>query len=326
MAKVSVLLAAYNTARFLRTSLDSLLAQTHTDLQVLCVDDASTDNTLELLESYAERDSRVSVIALPENAGQAHARNIALQQADGDYVCFLDSDDWLSPDAIQQAVSVFEQYEMTDCVLFQVMMVCDGQETPYPMAPFERLTGYEAFTESLEWHIHGVYMARRPLFQRTPYDATCRAYSDDNTTRIHYYLSREVRCCSGIYYYCQHASSTTHQTSVRRFDYLRANESMKQQLQALQVEADVLKRYEQVRWLVLVDCYMFYHVHGAGLTVDERCYGLSELHRVWRTVDRSLLQKETTAKFGYRPCLFWWMFRYQEWLYFTLRGLLGKNR
>jgi glycosyltransferase involved in cell wall biosynthesis len=325
MAKVSVLVAAYNAARFLPRSLDSLLCQTHADLQVICVDDASTDATLSVLTGYAARDSRVTVIPLSENVGQARARNVALQQAVGDYVCFLDSDDWLSPDAIAEAVDVFHQHADTDCVLFRLLMVTDGHEESYPMEPFDCLTGYEAFVRSLDWRVHGVYMTRRSLFQRVPYDDTCRSYSDDNTTRIHYYLSRQVRPCRGTYYYLQHATSVTHQQSVRRFDHLRANESMKRQLLSLSVDRSLLARYEQVRWLVLVDCYMFYHVHGRYLTAAERRYGLSELHRVWQSVDRTLLNKETTAKFGYRPCKWWWLFRCQEWCYFTLRGLLGKN-
>ena len=79
-------------------------------------------------------------------------------------------------------------------------------------------------------------------------------------------------------------------------------------------------------WLNVIDLYMFYHVHGRELTTEERTYGLSELHRVWATIDRTLLNKETIAKFGYRPCQSWCVFRFQEWLYFTLRGFLGKNR
>ncbi|MDE6646408.1 MAG: glycosyltransferase family 2 protein, partial [Prevotella sp.] len=68
------------------------------------------------------------------------------------------------------------------------------------------------------------------------------------------------------------------------------------------------------------------HVHGRRLTAAERHYALSELRRVWASIDRALLNKRTTAKFGYRPCRYWALFRAQEWLYFTLRGLCGKNR
>lgn len=325
MAKVSVLMAVYNAEAWLRESIGSLQQQTLTDWQLICIDDASTDGSLALLCEIALQDPRVEVVTLKENRGQAHARNVGLQQATGDYVCFLDADDTLSADALQQAVMVFEENGLADCVLFRVVTVSQGEQTEYPMSPFDVLTGEEAFEKSLTWEIHGVYMVRAALHRQYPYDETCRSYSDDNTTRLHYFYSREVRCCGGVYYYHAHADSVTHQASVRRFDYLKANESMKRQLQAMGVGKEVLARYEQVRWLVLVDCYMFYHVHGCELTVEERRYGLSELHRVWQTIDRTLLYKETTAKFGYRLCKSWCLFRLQEWLYFTLRGFLGKN-
>lgn len=326
MAKVTVLMAVYNAERWLERSIGSLLSQTLTDWQLICIDDASTDGSLNLLRRFQQEDQRIELISLSENHGQAHARNCGLKQAQGDYICFLDADDWLSADALQQAVSVFETYDKTDCVLFHVVHVEQGLERDYPMPSFSVLTGEEAFDRSLEWQIHGVYMVRASLHQRFPYDETCRSYSDDNTTRLHYYHSHEVRSCQGIYYYFSNPISATHRVSVRRFDYLKANESMKRQLQELGVVLPVVARYEQVRWLVLIDCYMFYHVHASELTIDERHYALSELKRIWSTIDRTLLNKETTTKFGYRPCKLWWMFRLQEWCYFTLRGFLGKNR
>ncbi|MDE6002625.1 MAG: glycosyltransferase [Prevotella sp.] len=327
MAKVSVLMAVYNAAAWLHDSIGSLQRQTMGDWQLLCVDDGSTDNSLAILRELQWQDDRITVVALAENGGQAHARNVGLRQATGDYVCFLDADDTLSADALQRAVTVFEQHEATDCVLFQVMNVReDGASESYPMECFTALSGREAFLLSLDWQIHGVYMVRASLHRQYPYDETCRAYSDDNTTRLHYYNAREVRCCTGIYYYYARTSSVTHQVSVRRFDHLRANESMKRQLLEIGASPDVLAIYEQQRWLVVVDCYMFYHVHGRRLTTGERHYALSELRRVWASIDRTLLNKRTTAKFGYRPCRYWALFRAQEWLYFTLRGLCGKNR
>ena len=175
------------------------------------------------------------------------------------------------------------------------------------------------------WQIHGVYMIRADLHRQYPYDETCRSYSDDNTTHLHFYHSREVRYCEGIYYYWMHSTSVTHQVSVRRFDYMRANESLKRQLEGMGASQDILENYENRRWLILIDCYMFYHVHGAALSAEDRRYGLSELHRIWQTIERSSLKKETLTKFGYRPCKYWLLFRLQEWLYFTLRSFWGKN-
>ena len=193
------------------------------------------------------------------------------------------------------------------------------------MPPFTALSGAEAFRLSLTWAVHGLYILRTALHQQHPYDETCRLYSDDNTTRIHYLCSRTVRRCQGRYYYRQHAGSSTHTISVRRFDYLRANESMRRQMVALGVDRELIDQYENCRWLNLIDVYMFYHLHARQLPAADRSFGLSELRRVWHTIDRQALCRQTITKFGYRPCSTWRRFRLQEWLYFTLRSLIGRN-
>lgn len=325
MPKVTVLVAVYNASAYLSTCLDSLLSQTHRDLQVVCVDDASSDDSLSILQYYAARDERICVIHLSENYGQAHARNEGLKLATGELVCMLDADDWYAPDTIEQAVACFE-HPQVDVVLFEVSMDYPDRTEIYPMPDFETLTGDEAFRMSLTWQIHGLYMVRAAIHQRYPYDETCRLFSDDNTTRLHYISARLVTHCKGVYHYRQHDASATHVVSVRRFDYLRANESMVRSLHELKVSRDILSLYENHRWLNLVGIYMFYHVHGRELTKAERRYGLGELKRVWGTIDRTLLDHQAHRKLGYWPMSNWTMFRLQEWIYFTLRGFLGKNK
>ena len=322
MPEVTVLVAVYNAAGFLPECLDSLLGQTLRDIQIICIDDGSTDASPEVLADYARRDPRIEVIRLDENGGQAHARNVGLQHATGRFICMLDADDWFAADALQLMVAAFD--DDTDCVLFDLVSVYGDRREPYPMASFGTMSGHEAFRLSLTWKIHGLYGVRAGIHRRYPYDETCRAYSDDNTTRLHYLASRQVRRCPGVYYYRQHDSSVTHQVSVRRFDYLRANESMRRQMLSLGVGQDLLALYENHRWLNLVGVYMFYHVHGRELSSADRQYGLQLLHHTWATIDRLALEPATITKFGYRPCATFRLFRLQEWLYFTLRGLLGR--
>ncbi len=326
MSKVTVLVAVYNAEAWLARSLDSLLSQTLRDLQIVCIDDASTDGSLQLLQQYAARDERIEVMALSENHGQAYARNQGLQKAQGDYVCFLDADDWLSPDAIASAVDVFRQYGQTDSVLFQVdIMHPDGVER-YLLPDFEVLTGHEAFLKSLDWQLHGVYMVRTSIHQRFPYDDSCRWFSDDNTSRIHYLHSREVRQCEGVYYYFQHPESTSHAVSVHRFDRLRAADSMKEQLLHADVSHEVMCEWEVQRMLMLVECFRFYYDEGRGLSSADRRQGMQAMRQFRHTIDRTLLLSPKVHKFGYRPMPSWRLFRCQEWLYFSLRGLLGKNK
>lgn len=328
MPKVSVLIPVYNDGKHIARSLDSLLCQTLSDIEIVCIDDCSTDNSLAILHDYARRDSRVIVVSQNENTGQARARNHGLRHATGDYIAFLDSDDWMSDDCLEQAARTLDEHPDCGCVLLHVKNYFEDRDAceDYPMASFDVMTGSEAFERSLDWSIHGWYVARRKLYDDDPYDETCRSYSDDNTTHLHYYKSREVRCCEGIFYYRINTASVTHQASVRRFDWMRANESMKRHLEKLGVEERIMRKWETIRLLTLVDCYMFYHVRGRELTASDRHYALSELHRVWGSIERNRLEPAKAAKFGYRlmPC--WWLFQLQEWAYFTLRGLMGKNR
>lgn len=322
----TILVAAYNAERYIRQCLDSLLGQTLRAIEIIVVDDHSADQTPDIAERYAAEDDRVTVIRLDENQGQAHARNVGLRQARGRYVCFLDSDDWFAADALQQAVAVFEEHALTDCVLFDVI-VCDGLRGQHPIRSqaFEVKDGRTAFVDSLTWAIHGVYMTRTELHKSHPYDESTRAYSDDNTTRIHYYVSREVRSCRGRYYYRQHPDSTTHQVSARHFDYLKANESMKRQLTRLNVDESIITIYENVRWLVVVDCYWFYFRHRNKMPKPLRRYALAEIRRVWATIETDRLYRQNRYKPGFCPLRpFWTLFRLQEEFYFVIKKALNR--
>lgn len=103
MPLVSVVMPVYNSAATLGASIRSVLAQTHTDLELLVTDDGSSDESMDLLMDFARQDERVLPQAAPERAGAARARNLAIARARGAYVAFLDSDDlWLPAKAERQ--------------------------------------------------------------------------------------------------------------------------------------------------------------------------------------------------------------------------------
>ena len=99
--KVSVIIPVYNTEKYLAQCLDSVLNQTLQDIEVICVNDGSTDGSLEILNQYAAKDKRIKIID-QKNAGQGAARNSALKIARGEYICFLDSDDWLDKNTCKE--------------------------------------------------------------------------------------------------------------------------------------------------------------------------------------------------------------------------------
>ena len=95
MVKVSVIITTHNTEQYLVKCLDSIVNQTLQEIQIIIVDDVSTDNTLCIAKQYAEQYKNVSVLSLSESCGPGGARNQVLQQAAGKYVAFIDSDDWV---------------------------------------------------------------------------------------------------------------------------------------------------------------------------------------------------------------------------------------
>lgn len=107
--KVSVIVPVFNVEPYLSNCLDSILAQKYVELEVICVDDASTDNSLKILSSYQSVDPRIIVIRQPSNLGQSSARNKGLEYANGKYILFVDADDIIKPNLIEVAVQYAEQ-------------------------------------------------------------------------------------------------------------------------------------------------------------------------------------------------------------------------
>lgn len=102
---VSVIVPVYNGEAYLRQCLDSLLGQTLADMEVICVDDGSTDGTPDILAAYARADTRLRVLS-EANAGPARARNLGMGQARGEFLYFFDADDFCDPELLEEAVRV----------------------------------------------------------------------------------------------------------------------------------------------------------------------------------------------------------------------------
>jgi len=335
---VSLLVAVYNAADTLTRCLDSLLAQTFADLQIICIDDASTDDSPAILARYADSDPRITVVRLAENGGQAHARNVGLALADGDFIGMVDADDWLAPDAIGQAMQVVADYPETDAVLFDLVRVWpDGREERFfssvnnsvisdASTHYSLLTnhwsGLDAMRLSLTWKIHGLYLGRAAIHKNWPYDETARLYSDDNTTRLHYLHSREVRTSGGRYYYYQNPSSTTQRISPLYFESLRAQEHMSQLLADESVAPDIIADYEQYRWMGVIDCCYYLALHRRAFTRPERRAAVAAIADAWASFPSDF---HAPRKFGYRRCRTFRLFLLQERLYFAIRLLLRRK-
>ena len=108
--KVSIIVPVYNVSLYLDRCLTSLINQTYRNIEILAIDDDSTDNSLEILYRYQELDKRIKVFH-KKNGGAASARNLGLEKYRGDYVSFVDSDDYVDSNYIEQLVKILEQHD-----------------------------------------------------------------------------------------------------------------------------------------------------------------------------------------------------------------------
>ncbi len=122
--KVSIIIPVYNVEPYLHECMDSVVHQTLSDIEVICVDDGSTDGSLAILQEYAARDARVKVLGDGANHGQAHARNVGLAAATGTYVYFMDSDDWVDASALEALVATADA-ERLDLLFFSLTAFSD---------------------------------------------------------------------------------------------------------------------------------------------------------------------------------------------------------
>lgn len=123
---ISIIVPVYNVEKFLPQCLDSLVNQTYQDIEIICVNDGSTDGSLEILQKYAGKDERIKIISR-ENRGVSESRNEGIEHASGEWLMFVDSDDWMETDCCQRVLDVSQD---TDLVLFSYVRKFKNSSAP----------------------------------------------------------------------------------------------------------------------------------------------------------------------------------------------------
>ena len=142
---ISIIIPVYNVAQYLPKCMDSVLAQSWADFEVICINDGSTDDSLAVLEKYSALDSRIRVVS-QDNGGLSAARNTGLNLAQGDYVLFIDSDDWIEPDTLK---ILSESLSGEDIVCFngRRYLEAKGEYEKHDSVAFEEgITGWEYYS------------------------------------------------------------------------------------------------------------------------------------------------------------------------------------
>ena len=141
--KITLIVPVYNVADYLPQCLDSLVGQTFKDIEILCINDGSTDNSPAILADYAKKDSRIRIIT-QKNAGQGAARNVGIREAKGKYLGFIDSDDWADIHFCEKMYQMAEKNQV-DLVIARYVNFDDKLQKPVSYPDIEDLLLFENF-------------------------------------------------------------------------------------------------------------------------------------------------------------------------------------
>ena len=151
MVRISVIVPVYNCEDYLEESLGSLLNQTFKDIEIICIDDGSNDNSLDILKNIASSDSRIKVFT-QENQGAGAARNYGMKKASGDYIYFFDADDFLEKDALEKAYSNAIKND-SDIVFFKFDQYKDNRFFAHSGPNLEiQFAGADFDSFTFDWH------------------------------------------------------------------------------------------------------------------------------------------------------------------------------
>ncbi|MBD1580956.1 glycosyltransferase family 2 protein [Pseudoalteromonas sp. S16_S37] len=239
---VSVLMPCYNAKEFLQESIKSVINQTYRNLEILCVDDGSTDNTLTLLQDLSTSYPQVKVFS-KKNGGASSARNHALEFATGHYICMVDSDDTLAEDAIEKLLTAIQDSN-ADAGLFDLYYWDGGSKrSKFKNVPVQgTVSGLEATELSLDWSLHGVGMYKASIFSNIRYDES-NLHGDELTTRELFLTCQSIAFSSGRYFYRQHQNSSTKSFSMARFGLLQNQMKLKSLLDSKGVFEQMQSRF-----------------------------------------------------------------------------------
>ena len=218
--KINVVIPVFNSEQYLSECLDSVVSQTYGDIGIILIDDGSTDSSGKMCDRYASSDPRIRVIHT-ENHGVSVARNTGIAESDGDYVCFIDSDDYVAPDYVEYLLKLITDHEAD-------ISVCQMMDSRRKMLENRILTDnrscMSAFVKTAE--IDSVVWGK--LFKRNLFDGVLfpagKRYEDEFT--IYKLIAKADRIavgCGSKYYYRENDKSFMNSVfSDKDFEWIEA--------------------------------------------------------------------------------------------------------
>ncbi len=283
---ISVIVPIYKVEKYLAQCVESILAQTHKELEIILVDDGSPDGCGAMCDDYAKRDSRVKVIH-KENGGLSDARNAGLAVCTGDYIGFVDSDDYIAPD-MYETLAAFAEKEDLDVAMCGVTDLWPDREERTPVFPPVILTDTDAILQEFLVPVHGTSI---PVWSRI-YRAS--VFKDLYFEKGRYYedgfyllpwierTRRFGRLCDRKYFYIHRAGSITDIASHGKAidDFREAYEGLLSQICARHPRSIALA--EARRWVTYRHILVMLNGNDMAYCRELSHLIRKDLRRIWR--------------------------------------------
>ena len=243
MPKLSIIVAAYNTAQYLQKCLDSLINQTFRDIEIICIDDASTDATNNILQRYREKDSRIVVHNQSTNQGLSCARNKGLELARGEFVMFCDSDDYYSPkmcDVLYKAIIKYKTdiVESAMHIIYQAMEhLADNDKRIYQI----KYKGQQNITDDIIYKIN--CMVQPKIFRMSIIRKYHLTFPEHLKYEDAYFTRAYLSCSKKIYFLNQ-----------KLYHYVRRQDSIMSNTWSKSAKED----YSSDHLYVIIELYNFW--------------------------------------------------------------------
>lgn len=211
---ISVFVPTYNSALYIRETLDCLMSQTYGDIEILVVDDSSKDETPNVVRQIAERDKRVRLFCKPNEGSVPFSWRYIMPEIRGEFVLYMSHDDLLLPDTVEKLVKKIDPD--TDCVIPQVVFFekdlhspeakFDGINQQYQLSGHPDVSGEKAFAEMVDYTIPGFALWRTAMIRKCGM-RTESFNSDELMQRLWVKASRKVKFSEGVFGYRQSPDS-----------------------------------------------------------------------------------------------------------------------
>ena len=303
---ISVIIPVYNVEKYLRRCLDSVIAQTYQKLEIICVDDGSIDDSGKICDQYAVRDARIKVIH-QENQGLSAARNRGLDAAEGEYIAFVDSDDYILEDMYKKMLDKLLNYNVDLCVCQWQYEFSDGRQVVKRKNIDPTIYGRKASLEFARFLYMGNYengvvvaawnkLYRRALLDKIRFEG--RIHEDEAfcgrimAKNISVYVMEEQ-----FYVYAQNGDSLTNKPfSANKFFFL---DTLAERRELFKSDAFIRQETEQLYCNMYIEYCLRARKDGVAVSHPER------YRQIFRKMFSSLRREgKAGIKFRLRMMLF----------------------